>query len=81
MNSRVEKLREALRVDKYPLSTGKACLITESYKTTDGEPQIMSRAKALANILDKITIFIEDDELIVGNVCAKPTPGPAARNS
>jgi pyruvate-formate lyase len=81
MNSRVKKLREALRVDIYPPSTEKACLITESYKTTDGEPQIMMRAKALANILDNITIFIEDDELIVGNVCAKPTSGPAARNS
>lgn len=32
----------------------------------------MRRAKALADTLDKRTIFIEDDELIVGNAASKP---------
>jgi len=33
---------------------------------------ILRRAKALAHVLDNITIFIEDDELIVGNAASKP---------
>ncbi|CAG0946075.1 formate C-acetyltransferase [Anaerolineae bacterium] len=70
--SRIQKLRERLFVDKYPVCIEKIRLVTESYKQTEGEPQIIRRAKALANVLDKITIFIEDDELIVGNAASKP---------
>jgi len=33
---------------------------------------ILRRANALAHVLDNITIFIEDDELIVGNAASKP---------
>ena len=39
---------------------------------TEGEPQIVRRAKATAHYLDNRTIFIEDDELIVGNVASRP---------
>jgi formate C-acetyltransferase len=35
-------------------------------------PQIVRRAKATAHYLDHKTIFIQDDELIVGNVASKP---------
>jgi hypothetical protein len=72
MNQRVQKLKNALRVEKYPLCTQKARLMTESYKQTDGEPTIIRRAKALENILSNINIFIEDGELIVGNAASKP---------
>jgi pyruvate-formate lyase len=37
-------------------------------RKTEGEPQIIRRAKALANILDGITLKIYPDELIVGVV-------------
>jgi formate C-acetyltransferase len=44
----------------------------ESYRQTEGLPQIVRRAKATAHYLDHKTIFIENDELIVGNVASKP---------
>jgi formate C-acetyltransferase len=72
MNQRIQKLRDRLFVDAYPICTEKIRLVTESFKQTEGEPQILRRSKALANVLDKITIFIEDDELIVGNAASKP---------
>lgn len=72
MNSRIEKLRGMIDVEKYPLCIEKGRLLTESFKETEGEPQILRRAKALAHILDNMTIFIEDDELIVGNAASKP---------
>ncbi len=72
MNRRIEKLKEGIRPEKYPLCIEKSRLWTESYKETEGEPETLRRAKALANILDKITIFIEDGELIVGNGASKP---------
>lgn len=40
---------------------------TESMKQTEGEPQVIRRAKALANYLAKKTIFILPDELITGH--------------
>lgn len=72
MNKRVKGLKDSLRVDKYPLCIEKIRLVLESHRQTDGEPQILRRAKSLANVLDKITIFIEDNELIVGNGASKP---------
>jgi pyruvate formate-lyase/glycerol dehydratase family glycyl radical enzyme len=71
-NERIKRLRERLFVDEYQLSTEKIRLMTESLKETEGEPQILRRAKALANVLDNITIFVEEDELIVGNAASKP---------
>jgi formate C-acetyltransferase len=70
--TRIEKLKKALQVEKYPLCIEKARLVMESYRQTEGEPQILRRAKATAHYLDNKTIFIEDDELIVGNVASKP---------
>jgi pyruvate formate-lyase/glycerol dehydratase family glycyl radical enzyme len=72
VNQRIQKLGEHLSVEKYPLSIEKIRLVTETFRQTEGEPQILRRAQALANVLDNITIFIEDDELIVGNTASKP---------
>jgi formate C-acetyltransferase len=72
MDSRIEKLKRSINVERYPLCIEKSRLLTESFKMTEGEPQVLRRAKSLAHILDHITIFIEDDELIVGNAASKP---------
>ncbi|MFX1478845.1 MAG: pyruvate formate lyase family protein, partial [Promethearchaeota archaeon] len=47
-------------------------LMTESYKETDGQPMVLRRAKALANILNNMDIFIRDHERIVGYQTADP---------
>jgi len=47
-------------------------LLTESYRMTEGEPMVMRRAKALAHILDNMTIFIQPWEIIVGNFAESP---------
>lgn len=72
MSQRIEKLKEAIRPKKYPFCTEKVHLYTEAYKEAEGEPLIIRRAKGVANVLDNITIFIEDGELIVGNAASKP---------
>ena len=71
MSQRIEKLKEGILTRKYRLCVEHARLVTESFKQTDGEPQVLRRAKAFANVLDNITIFIEDGELIVGNVASE----------
>jgi len=59
-------------MDEYPICVEKARLVMESYKQTEGEPTIVRRAKATAHYLDNKTLFIEDDELIAGNVASQP---------
>lgn len=70
--SRVQRLKSRIEVDTYPLCIEKSRLLTESFQQTAGQPQVLRRARALAHILDNITIFIDDDELIVGNAASKP---------
>jgi len=72
MNQRVAELKRRLQVEQYPICVEKARLVMESYRQTEGEPAILRRAKATAHYLDNKTIFIEDGELIVGNVASKP---------
>jgi len=47
-------------------------LLTESYKTTEGEPMVIRRAKALEHILLNMPVYIEDKQLIVGNYSESP---------
>ena len=49
------------------LDLERAKLLTESYKQTEGLPMPIRRAKALQHILENMTLFIRDQELIVGN--------------
>lgn len=72
MNERVKRMKEALRVSKYPLCVELFRLANESLEKTGGEPMLLRRAKLHANILDNITIFIEPDDLLCGSGASKP---------
>jgi len=72
MTPRVQRLKERLKVEKFPICIEKVRLVTEALQQCPGDPQIIRNAKALAHYLDHRTIFIEDDELLVGNAASKP---------
>lgn len=44
----------------------RARIVTDVYKNTDGEPMTLRRAKALAAVLDNMTLFTRENELFVG---------------
>lgn len=73
---RVEAIREKFIQITPEVCVERAQLITESYKDTEDQPMPIRRAKAFENILSKMTIFIQPDELIVGNQCTKPRATP-----
>ncbi len=50
----------------------RARALTESFKATEGEPMVVRRAKALARILETMTVYIGDEERIVGNAASSP---------
>lgn len=72
MNDRVKRMKESLKVSKYPLCVELFRLANESLEQTGGEPMLLRRSKLHAHILDNITIFIEDDDLLCGSGASKP---------
>jgi pyruvate formate-lyase/glycerol dehydratase family glycyl radical enzyme len=49
------------------VSLWRARLLTESWKETEGLPQPLRRAKAFAKIVTEIPVFIDEEQLIVGD--------------
>jgi len=54
----------------------RARLITESYKETESLPQIIRVAKAFEKILKDMKIYIQPEDLLVGNLASKPMAVP-----
>ncbi len=69
---RIPQLVEALFEKMPQIEADRAVLLTESYKSTEGEPIITRRAKAFAHILEHIPITIRENELIVGAATKAP---------
>jgi len=64
---RVSFLKQRLPSGVHEPCIDRAILITEGYKNSASDPIILRRAKALANVLNKMTVQILDEELIVGD--------------
>ncbi len=69
---RIPRLVDALFAKMPEIEADRAVLLTESYKSTEGEPIITRRAKAFRHILENIPITIREDELIVGSATKSP---------
>lgn len=68
--SRVGRLRSrVLRIPEVCIE--RAYWWTKSYEETEGEAEIIRRAKALARVLRELPTRIDDDELIVGMTTSK----------
>ena len=65
--ARIQRMLEGFRDKPIQLNVERARLLTESMKSTEGQPMVLRWAKALAHILDKHPIHIEDDEMLVGS--------------
>ena len=72
MTERVQRLARAVQVDRYPICIAKLRIACEVFAATSGEPTMLRRAKTLAAVLEQIPIFIQEDELIVGQGASKP---------
>jgi len=69
---RIKRLKERFFSSKFYVDSERAIIVTQVYKETEGEPQIIRRAKVLKEICEKIGIYIFPDELIVGSPASKP---------
>lgn len=76
LTPRMNDFREKV-LDKKPyICAERALLATESYRLYQNQPLVMKRALMLKNILEKMSIYIEDETLIVGNQAASNKDAP-----
>jgi formate C-acetyltransferase len=74
--TRTEKLRDDLIATKPRMCPERAVIYTRVFQETEGEPMILRRAKAFRALLQEMTIYIQDGELIVGNEASTPRSAP-----
>lgn len=76
LSERMFKYREALLEKKPYICAERALLTTEAYKKYQNQPTVMKRAFMLENILKKMTIYIEEETLLVGNQASSNRDAP-----
>ncbi len=69
--TRVERLLQRRLHARREVCLERARAYTESMRQTEGEPQVIRQAKALAHVLENLTVHIEPDEWIVGALTGK----------
>lgn len=67
LTERMNNYRESVLTKKAYIDAERALLATESYQKHQNQPAVMKRALMLQNILENMSIYIEDETLIVGN--------------
>ncbi|MCJ7773386.1 MAG: hypothetical protein MUP22_09670 [Desulfobacterales bacterium] len=68
---RTLRLKNNLLSSRYEICIERMKFFTEAYKKFSEDPESIKRAKAVAHTLENMTIFIRDDELLVGNETSK----------
>ena len=68
-NSRAQRIwgRMLEARDKTEVSLSRAKSLTASWKETDGLPTPIRRAKAFERIVNEIPIYVDDEQLLVGD--------------
>jgi len=68
---RTLRLKNNLLSSRYEICIERMKFFTEAYKKDSEDPENIKRAKAVAHTLQNMTIFIREDELLVGNETSK----------
>jgi len=65
-HSRVFKMLERFDGQKPRIDIERALYFTQSMKETEGEPLVLRWAKALKHIAENMTVYVQDDQLLLG---------------
>ena len=76
LTERMQAFREEVLDEKPYIDAERAMLVTETYKSHQNQPNVMKRALMLANVLENMTIYIEDKTLLAGNQAMKNCNAP-----
>ena len=75
LTPRMQAMKDEIFSTPRVVSLERARLYTESWRQTEGEPVVVRRALAVANVLAKHEIVIGNADLIVGNRSETPRAG------
>jgi formate C-acetyltransferase len=73
---RIRTLKDRSVQAEQEVCVERARLLTETFRSSLSDPMIMRRGKALKNVLENMTIFIDPGELIVGNQAGRLRAAP-----
>lgn len=73
---RIDRLRIKMQKRKASICSERALLYTHSFQTTENETYIIRKAKAFAHTLENMSIYIEKDSLIFGNMASRNFAAP-----
>jgi pyruvate formate-lyase/glycerol dehydratase family glycyl radical enzyme len=73
---RVQRLRQRVLHTEPSVCAERGLLVTEAYERYSADPLVLRRAKAFAHTLDRMTITIDEGELVVGNQASAPRAAP-----
>lgn len=76
ISERLKRMKEKQKNTTPTFSAERALLATEAYEKFGGEPNVLLKAKMLDYIIENMTIYIDDDELIAGNYTDRPRCAP-----
>jgi pyruvate formate-lyase/glycerol dehydratase family glycyl radical enzyme len=76
LTQRMQAFREEVLDEKPYIDAERALLTTKAYEANKNQPQVMKRALMLKQILEGMSIYIEDKTLIVGNQATKNRNAP-----
>ena len=72
---RIQRLMRSLddvRDCRFDVSIAKGVLVTDAFRASEGEPQVLRCGRALARVLDEIPVHIGEDDLLLGNLASRP---------
>ena len=76
LTERMQAFREEVLDEKPYIDAERALLATEAYQAQQNQPNVIKRARMLQNILQKMSIYIEDKTLLAGNQGTKNRNAP-----
>lgn len=76
MNHRIGKLRQRFFDIQPEICPERARFFTRSMIESEGQPIVLRRARAFEDVLKQMSLFVGEDELIVGNQASKPRSAP-----
>lgn len=76
LTERMKAFREEVLDEKPYIDAERAVLATKAYQKNQNQPRVMVRALMLKQILEEMTVYIEDKSLIAGNQATKNTNAP-----
>ncbi|MCL2129249.1 MAG: formate C-acetyltransferase/glycerol dehydratase family glycyl radical enzyme [Treponema sp.] len=73
---RIAELQSRMNTRVPTICPERAEIITESFRQTEGEPIVIRRAKAFAEILSRMKVYVEPGMLIIGNQAGENFAAP-----